>query len=187
MFIDTLGREIADALAVADDDDLCSQNLPLALHMAKKFARKYPRIDCEEIISECFVALALAARGFDPDNGRKFSTYFGVVARNQMHKLFAKEHNHDAAIPRKTMLQVLIMRKWREENGTWPTLEEVNSENLFSRQVPVDEKRYRQVMQAVTLTELATPAHAIEESVWECRRIGDEPADAGDEEYADGF
>lgn len=61
---------------------LVEKNIPLALHIAKRWAER-TGIDRDDAISAAEYGLVKAARGFNPDRGR-FSTYAGRIMENEI-------------------------------------------------------------------------------------------------------
>lgn len=61
---------------------LVEDSIPLALHIAKRWAKK-TGMDMDDIVSAAEYGLVKAAIGFDPDRGR-FSTYAGRVIENEI-------------------------------------------------------------------------------------------------------
>ena len=61
---------------------LVEENIPLALHVAKRWI-EVTGMDRDDAISAAEYGLVKAARGFDPDRGR-FSTYAGRIMENEI-------------------------------------------------------------------------------------------------------
>lgn len=80
-------------------------NLGLVKWTAKRVERRYPGHEFEDLVSDGTVGLMMAARGFDPSRGFKFSTY-AVTAIERRIALGASERdgtNVAKAMPRSAM------------------------------------------------------------------------------------
>jgi RNA polymerase sigma factor (sigma-70 family) len=64
-------------------------------HIAKKFAKKYRKLDYEDGVQDAYVQLLIKAKDFDEKRGLKFSTYaykwtMGYVMQNQERFVFSQ-------------------------------------------------------------------------------------------------
>ena len=55
--------------------ELAEKNRPLAIHLAKKYARRYPRVDLDDLVQDACAALVNAARLHDPAKGCPFGAF----------------------------------------------------------------------------------------------------------------
>ena len=74
------------------------ENLPLAMHIAAKFFN-IPGADAKEIRQQARLALADAARNFDPARGKPFAGMAGVYVRNRLRGLYRQEVQHASRFP----------------------------------------------------------------------------------------
>lgn len=68
---------------MANKDELINENLPFVYHIIHKYYPKY--IKDEDVIQAGMLGLVKSAQHFNPDKG-KFSTYAGVIIRNEINR-----------------------------------------------------------------------------------------------------
>jgi RNA polymerase sigma factor (sigma-70 family) len=75
-------------------DDLIRENRGLVYYVSKRIRRTYPQVKKEDLESQLFESLFLAAKKFDPNRGIKFSTYAVRVMLNEGRRWAKAEVNY---------------------------------------------------------------------------------------------
>jgi RNA polymerase sigma factor (sigma-70 family) len=83
-------KPAAQADAKLDPLDRFKTELPQAMRIAAQYDN-IPGVDQAEVRQTARLALADAARQFDPSKGKPFSAYAGVAVRNRLRSLYRKE------------------------------------------------------------------------------------------------
>ena len=75
-------------------DDLIRDNRWLVYYVSRRIRAIYPQVRKEDLESQLFESLFLAAKKFDPNRGIKFSTYAARVMLNEGRKWAKSEVNY---------------------------------------------------------------------------------------------
>lgn len=75
-------------------DDLIRENRGLVYYVSRRIRRTYPQVKKEDLESQLFESLFLAAKKFDPNRGIKFSTYAVRVMLNEGRRWAKAEVNY---------------------------------------------------------------------------------------------
>ena len=75
-------------------DDLIKENRGLVYYVSRRIRRTYPQVKREDLESQLFESLFLAAKKFDPNRGIKFSTYAVRVMLNEGRRWAKSEVNY---------------------------------------------------------------------------------------------
>ena len=75
-------------------DDLIRENRGLVYYVSRRIRGTYPQVRKEDLESQLFESLFLAAKKFDPNRGIKFSTYAVRVMLNEGRKWAKSEINY---------------------------------------------------------------------------------------------
>ena len=75
-------------------DDLIRNNRGLVYYVSRRIRGTYPQVRKEDLESQLFESLFLAAKKFDPNRGTKFSTYAVRVMLNEGRRWAKSEVNY---------------------------------------------------------------------------------------------
>lgn len=75
-------------------DDLIRNNRGLVYYVSRRIRGTYPQVKREDLESQLFESLFLAAKKFDPNRGTKFSTYAVRVMLNEGRRWAKSEVNY---------------------------------------------------------------------------------------------
>ena len=75
-------------------DNLIRDNRWLVYYVSRRIRAIYPQVRKEDLESQLFESLFLAAKKFDPNRGIKFSTYAARVMLNEGRKWAKSEVNY---------------------------------------------------------------------------------------------
>ena len=75
-------------------DDLIRENRGLVYYVSRRIRGTYPQVKREDLESQLFESLFLAAKKFDPNRGIKFSTYAVRVMLNEGRRWAKAEVNY---------------------------------------------------------------------------------------------
>lgn len=75
-------------------DDLIRENRGLVYYVSRRIRGTYPQVRKEDLESQLFESLFLAAKNFDPNRGVKFSTYAVRVMLNEGRRWAKSEVNY---------------------------------------------------------------------------------------------
>jgi len=75
-------------------DDLIRNNRGLVYYVSRRIRGTYPQVKKEDLESQLFESLFLAAKKFDPNRGTKFSTYAVRVMLNEGRRWAKSEVNY---------------------------------------------------------------------------------------------
>ena len=75
-------------------DNLIRENRGLVYYVSRRIHRTYPQVKKEDLESQLFESLFLAAKKFDPNRGIKFSTYAVRVMLNEGRRWAKAEVNY---------------------------------------------------------------------------------------------
>lgn len=75
-------------------DDLIKENRGLVYYVSRRIRGTYPQVKREDLESQLFESLFLAAKKFDPNRGIKFSTYAVRVMLNEGRRWAKAEVNY---------------------------------------------------------------------------------------------
>lgn len=76
----------------AEQERLVLDNIPLAIHIAKKY--KNSGIEWDDLVSLCYLGLVKAARNFDCMRGSVFSTFAGICMDREVLKELRNQRRH---------------------------------------------------------------------------------------------
>lgn len=76
-----------------EQQQMCEDNIGLAILAMNKFKEKYNWVDREEIVSDCYWGLVRAVQGYKPDAG-KFSTYAMKVMWSTVYRRVNPQYPH---------------------------------------------------------------------------------------------
>lgn len=88
-----MGKDKAGGGAMtAEQERLVLDNLPLAIHIAKKY--KNCGIEWDDLVSLCYLGLAKAARNFDSARGPAFGTFAGACMDREVLMELRNQRRH---------------------------------------------------------------------------------------------
>ena len=93
-------KDISEAICNDDSDSLIVQNLPLVIFLAKRFLKRFPRLEIDDLIGWGNIGLCKAAKNFDLSRKLKFSTYAATVIYREFLKYMVDSQNRGRHLPK---------------------------------------------------------------------------------------
>lgn len=96
-------------------DDLIRNNRGLVYYVSRRIRGTYPQVKKEDLESQLFESLFLAAKKFDPNRGVKFSTYAVRVMLNEGRRWAKSEVNYQQ-MERASLNEALLPSEIQEDS-----------------------------------------------------------------------
>lgn len=123
-------------------DDLIRDNRGLVYYVSRRIRGTYPQVKKEDLESQLFESLFLAAKKFDPNRGTKFSTYAVRVMLNEGRR-WAKSEVKYQQMERASLNEALLTPEIQEDSPN-PKLEVA----LSYASTGIKTKKQREIVEA---------------------------------------
>jgi RNA polymerase sigma-B factor len=160
----------------AERDRLTEAHLPLARHLARRYARGPD--DLEELTQVASLALVKAADRFDPERGVQFSSFAAPTIIGELKRHF-RDTGWDVHVPREMQERALLVERAGDglssRLGRSPRVRELARETGLSEEDVIEAREAARCHHVDSLEMLGSSADAGEEGSWSDRVGSEDP------------